>query len=56
MKVIKKQSKETYKNKNDKECHYYHYYLELENGKRIQIKPAFKEDYKSLDLVSNYVK
>lgn len=54
MKVIKKQQAKTYKAKNGKEYHYYSYYLETENGKRIPIKPAFEEDYIKLDMVSTY--
>ena len=54
MKVIKKQSKETYKNKENKVCHYYNYYLVADNGASIQIKCAFKEDIKRLDMVAIY--
>lgn len=56
MKIIKKQSKEMYKNKNGKEVHYYNYYVQLENGKRIQIKCAFQDDYRALDCVAEYVR
>lgn len=55
MKIVKRQSKGTYKSKvNGKEYHYYNYYLELENGKRIQVKCAFDKDYVALDTVCVY--
>lgn len=54
MKLVKKQSKQTYKNKEGKEVHYYNFFIQLENGKRIQIKPAFKDDARSLDVLSEY--
>lgn len=54
MKLLKKQSKQTYKNDKGKECHYYNYFLVLENGKRIQVKPAFKQDTRALDCVAEY--
>jgi len=38
----------TYKSKN--------YYIELDNGYRIQIKPAFKDSYIKLDLVAHEIK
>lgn len=55
MKVIKKQSKNTYKNKEGKEVHYYNYYLITDNGKEIAIKCTYSEDYKRLDMVAVYV-
>lgn len=54
VKVIKKQSKQTYENKEGKKVHYYNYFLQAENGKRIQIKPAFKDDAKALDVLAEY--
>lgn len=54
MKVVKKQSKKTYKAKDGKERHYYNYFLQLENGKRIQIKCSFDKDYIALDTVCEY--
>lgn len=55
MKLIKKQSKQTYVNsKSGKEAHYYNYFLEIDNGKRIQIKASYKDDVKLLDLLSIY--
>lgn len=55
MKLIKKQSKQTYVNsKTGKESHYYNYFLEVDNGKRIQIKASYKDDVKLLDLISTY--
>ena len=55
MKVIKKQGK-AYKNKEGKEAHYYNYFLLLENGKTIAIRPSFSKDYARLDTISEYVK
>lgn len=52
--IVKRQSKKTYKNKDGKERHFYNYYVELENGKRIQVKPAFDKDYVVLDSVCLY--
>lgn len=55
MKLIKKQSKQTYKNpKTGKEGHYYNYFLQLDNGKRIQVKPAFKDDIKAFDTICEF--
>lgn len=54
MKVIKKQSKQTYVAKNGKEYHYYNYYLELENGKRVQIRCSFVKDINTLDAIAVY--
>lgn len=52
--IVKRQSKKTYKNKDGKERHFYNYYVQLENGKRIQVKPAFDKDYVVLDSVCQY--
>ena len=56
IKLIKKQGKKTYKNKEGQDCHFYNYYLQLENGKRIQIKAAFDEDFVILDAICEYVR
>lgn len=53
MNLIKKQSKQTYKNKEGETKHYYNYFLQLDNGKRVQVKPAFKEDTRTLDAIAN---
>lgn len=56
MKVIKVQSNKTYKSKDGKkEFHYYNFYLECDNGKRIAIRCVNNEDVKRLDMVSEYV-
>ena len=55
MKIVKTKSKQTFKNKEGKEKHYYNYWLQLENGTRIQIKCAFKTDNPKLDVISEYV-
>ena len=54
MKVVKKQSPKTYQDKNKKEHHYYNYFLQCDNGKRILIKPVNKDDYSRLDMISEY--
>lgn len=54
MKLIKKQSKQTYTNKNKETKHYYNYFLQFDNGKRVQVKPAFKDDTRTLDAVAEY--
>lgn len=55
MKLVKKQSKQTYvSNKDGKEHHYYNYYLEDDNGKRVQIKCVYTADVKVLDFLSTY--
>ena len=56
MKIIKKKSEKTYTNKKGKECHYYNYYIELDNGKRIQVKASFVDETKLLDMVAIYEK
>lgn len=56
MEIIKVKSKQAYKDKEGKEHNYYNYYLKLDNGKSIAIKPAFPRDYVLLNLVSKYVK
>lgn len=54
MRLIKRQSNQKYKNKNGEEKHYYNYFLELDNGKRIQVKPSFVDDKRTLDAVAEY--
>lgn len=54
IKLLKKQSKQKYKNKEGKEVHYYNYFIVAENGKRIQVKPAFRDDQKALDVLAEY--
>lgn len=56
MKIIKKISKKTIKNKEGKEFKPTHYFLVTENGKHILIKPVFNDDYARLDMVAEYVK
>ena len=54
-KLLKVRSKQTYKGKDGKERHYYNYFLELDNGKRYQIKPSFEKDLAVLDALAEYV-
>jgi len=57
MKIVKKQSKNTYKNKAGKEVHYYNYFIVSDNGTSIQIKCAFPlKDNVRLDMVAVYEK
>lgn len=53
--LIKTKSKQTYKGKDGKEHNYYNYWLEFENGKRIQIKAVFTQDNSRLDMVADYL-
>ena len=55
MKVIKVKSNSTYKNKKGEEKNYYNYFLQLDNDKRIAIKPSFSKDYARLDVICEYV-
>lgn len=55
MKIIKVISKQTYTGKNGKEYHYKNYAIVLPSGKKIQIKPAFENDYAILDAVAELV-
>lgn len=48
MRIIKKQSKQL----NKKGYPYQNYFLELDNGTKIQIRCAFFDDLKKLDLIS----
>lgn len=52
--ILKKQSKQTYKGKDGKDKHFYNYYLELNSGKRIQIRTAFDSDRVVLDSIADY--
>lgn len=53
MKLITKQTKQTYINKNGDEKPYTNYFLVADNGKVIQIKCAFKNDYPKLNLLAD---
>lgn len=55
--IIKRQSKSTFKSKKDnKEKHYYNFYLITSNKKSIQIKAFNQDDIRVLDALSDYVK
>lgn len=55
--LIKRQSKQTFKSKKDgKEKHYYNFYMITDNKKSIQIKCYNNEDVRILDALSDYVK
>lgn len=54
MKIVKKQSKQTYTGKDGKTYHYVNYYLELDNGLRIAIKTVDVVDLKRLDAIAEY--
>lgn len=56
MKLIKVIKKETYIGKNGKTYAYSNFYIELDNGKRIAIKPTFSDDYRALEIASIVVK
>lgn len=55
LKVIKVQSKKTYKDKKGVEHHYYNFYLESANGKRIAIRCVNNADFARLDMIAIYV-
>lgn len=53
MRLIKRQSKGTYvSKKSGKKCHYYNYFIEFDNKKRVQINANFKEDVRVLDVMA----
>lgn len=54
MRIVKRKSKNVYTNSNGAERHYYNYYIECDNGKRILFKPVKKDDYAKLDMVCEY--
>ena len=55
MKLVVKTSKETYLSANGKEYNYKNYYLLLDNGRYIAIKPAFVKDYANLALLAEII-
>lgn len=55
MKLIVKTSSETYLAANGKEYNYKNYYLLLDNGRYIAIKPAFVKDYATLALLAEII-
>lgn len=55
MKVVKFQSRKTYKGKDGKEYHYYGYQLVCDNGQKIGIRAWSVSDYDRLDMVAEYV-
>lgn len=56
-KIIKRQSKQTFKSKKDnKEKHYYNFYLITASNKSIQIKTFNNDDIRVLDALSDYIK
>lgn len=54
MKIIK-QLKGSRIADNGKTYPYTNYYLELDNGVRVAIRPAFKDGYQTLDVVCSQV-
>lgn len=56
MKVLKVKSSKTYTSKSGSECHYYNYYLILDNNSSIQIKCAYQDGYAKLDAIAEYKK
>lgn len=54
MRVIKIQSKKTYKGKDNKDYHYINFFLELDNGKRVAIRTFTPEDLAYLEAVAVY--
>ena len=54
MRLVKRQGKAFTDNKSGKEKHFYNYYLETDNGKRVLIKPVNNDDYARLDMLAEY--
>lgn len=55
--IIKRQSKSTFKSKKDnKEKHFYNFYIITASKKSIQIKCLNNDDIRVLDAISDYVK
>lgn len=54
MRLVKRQSKKTYVGEDKKERHYTNYLLELDNGKRILVKPVKDEDYRVFDVIAEF--
>lgn len=54
MRLIKKKSKKTYKNKDGEERYYVNYFVELDNGRRVCVKPLDEKDYRMFDAVAVY--
>lgn len=54
--LFKKQSQQTYNNKNGKECHYYNYWLGNAEKPLVQIRCAYADDYAKIDMLAIYVK
>lgn len=52
VKLICVVGKETYKADDGKEYQQKNYFLELENGTRIAVRPCFKDDYKVFNLIA----
>lgn len=56
MKIIKRVNlNEKYKAKNGKEYTQVNYYIELDNGSWVAIRPIFSEGYDKLDAVAQRV-
>lgn len=55
MKLIKEIKKETYKGKDGNTYHYNNYSIVLDNGKKIQFKPAFVKDYAILNAIAELI-
>lgn len=55
MTLIKLIKKKTYV-KDEKTYHYVNYYLKLENGQYVCVKPTFASDYVKFDTIAIIVK
>lgn len=53
MKLIKKLGKQ-YEGKDKKQHRYVNYLLQLDNGKRVLVKPVKDDDYKVFDAVAEF--
>lgn len=55
MKIVKIISDKTYIGKDGNTYHYNNYAILLDNGKKIQIRPAFAKDYTILNAIAELI-
>jgi len=55
MKIVKIINNKTYIGKDGNIYHYNNYAILLENGKQIQIRPAFGKDYIALNAIAEVI-
>ena len=55
MKIVKIISNKTYIGNDGNTYHYNNYAILLDNGKKIQIRPAFSKDYTILNAIAELI-